>query len=90
VFDRSSHELDLGSRHFLGAPIQVYPLYEAAFRAHNKQTLSENHKESAELYAEFAQIAAKLPFSWSYDQKPETAESIGTVTKRNRMICSPC
>ncbi|KAL4768971.1 hypothetical protein BDW60DRAFT_225409 [Aspergillus nidulans var. acristatus] len=85
----SSHELDLGSRHFLGAPIQVYPLYEAAFRAHNKQTLSENHKESAELYAEFAQIAAKLPFSWSYDQKPETAESIGTVTKRNRMICSP-
>ncbi|KAL3437197.1 hypothetical protein BDV09DRAFT_23615 [Aspergillus tetrazonus] len=88
IWDRERPE-DLGSRHFLGAPIQVYPLYEAAFRAHNKQTLSENHKESAELYAEFAQIAAELPFSWSYGQKLETAESIGTVTKRNRMICSP-
>ncbi|KAL2834495.1 hypothetical protein BDW59DRAFT_156425 [Aspergillus cavernicola] len=80
---------DVGTRHFLGAPIQVYPLYEAAFRAHLQQKLSDNHKESAELYAEFAQIAAKSPVSWSYGKEPETAESIGTVTKRNRMICSP-
>ncbi|KAL4903687.1 hypothetical protein BDW74DRAFT_156000 [Aspergillus multicolor] len=80
---------DLGSRHFLGAPIQVYPLYEAAFRAHMKQTLSDNHKESVDLYADFAAVAAKLPHSWSYGQEPETVESIGTVTKRNRMICSP-
>ncbi|KAL6239218.1 hypothetical protein BDW75DRAFT_227358 [Aspergillus navahoensis] len=88
VWDREQPE-DLGSRHFLGAPTQVYPLYEAAFRAHMKQSLVENHKESAKLYAGFAQIAAKLPFSWSYGQKPETAESIGSVTKRNRMVCSP-
>ncbi|KAL4783618.1 hypothetical protein BJX76DRAFT_368219 [Aspergillus varians] len=88
IWDRKRPE-DLGSRHSLGAPIQVYPLYEAAFRAHLQQRLSDNHKESTNLYAEFAQIAAQLPFSWSYGQKPETAKSIGTVTKRNRMICSP-
>ncbi|KAL4916927.1 hypothetical protein BDW62DRAFT_218395 [Aspergillus aurantiobrunneus] len=88
VWDRKRPE-DLGIRHFLGAPIQVYPLYEAAFRAHLQQKLSDNHKESAELYAEFARIASKLPISWSHGQEPETAASIGTVTKRNRMICSP-
>ncbi|KAL2872288.1 uncharacterized protein BJX67DRAFT_2031 [Aspergillus lucknowensis] len=88
IWDRTRPE-DVGTRHFLGAPIQVYPLYEAAFRAHLKQKLQDNHKESADLYAEFAQIAAKSPFSWSYGKEPETAESIGTVTKRNRMICSP-
>ncbi|KAL2811210.1 hypothetical protein BJX63DRAFT_289692 [Aspergillus granulosus] len=80
---------DVGRRHFLGAPLQVYPLYEAAFRAHLQQKLPDNHKESADLYAGFAQIAAKSPYSWSYGKEPETAESIGTVTKRNRMICSP-
>ncbi|KAL4875276.1 hypothetical protein BJY04DRAFT_224155 [Aspergillus karnatakaensis] len=88
IWDRKRPE-DLGSRHFLGAPIQVYPLYEAAFRAHQQQKLSDNHKESADLYADFAQVAAKSPYSWSYGQEPETAGSIGTVTKRNRMICSP-
>ncbi|KAL4925921.1 uncharacterized protein BDV17DRAFT_283656 [Aspergillus undulatus] len=88
IWDRKRPE-DLGSRHFLGAPIQVYPLYEAAFRAFLGQKISDNHKESAGLYAEFAQIAAKLPYSWSYGHEPETAESISTVTKRNRLICSP-
>ncbi|KAL4962614.1 uncharacterized protein BDV14DRAFT_210425 [Aspergillus stella-maris] len=88
IWDRKRAE-DLGSRHILGAPIQVYPLYEAAFRAQQQQSLSYNHKESADLYAEFAQIATKSPYSWSYGQEPETTESIGTVTKRNRLICSP-
>ncbi|OJJ01056.1 hypothetical protein ASPVEDRAFT_131121 [Aspergillus versicolor CBS 583.65] len=88
IWDRKRPE-DLGTRHMLGAPIQVYPLYEAAFRAHLQQKLSDNHKESADLYADFAQVAAKSPFSWSHGQEPETSESIGAVTKRNRMICSP-
>ncbi|KAL4807029.1 hypothetical protein BDV18DRAFT_136694 [Aspergillus unguis] len=88
IWERERPE-DLGSRHFLGAPIQIYPLYEAAYRAHHQQKLSDNHRESAELYADFAQVAAKSPYSWAYGQTPETAESIGTVTKRNRMICSP-
>ncbi len=80
----------LGARHDIGSPIQVYPLYENAFRAHRNQSIADNHKESAELYAEFAKVAEKNQYAWSYGSPAETAQSIGTVTKRNRMICLPC
>lgn len=42
------------------------------------------------MYADFDRIACKHEHSWRYGHKPRDAESIGTVTKRNRMICSPC
>jgi len=41
------------------------------------------------LYAEFAKVAEQNPLAWNYG-KAETEETIGTVTKRNRMICFPC
>ncbi|KIW33349.1 uncharacterized protein PV07_00206 [Cladophialophora immunda] len=78
----------LASTYAIGAPIQVYPLYENAFRAHRGQSVQENHKESARLYAEFAQVAKGNPLAWNYG-KAESEETIGTVTKRNRMICFP-
>lgn len=83
-------EVDLGTLHSIGLPIQVYPLYEAGFRALRQQTYAENHRESAELYANFAEIAAKNPLSWNYGKPADTASTIGTVSKKNRMICSPC
>ena len=81
--------LDLGAVHSIGAPIHVYPLYENAFRAHRGQSIRDNHTESAKLYASFAKVAERNEFAWSYG-KAETEESIGTITKRNRMICFPC
>jgi hypothetical protein len=81
---------DYAARHSLGNPIQLYPLYENAFRSHRNQSILDNHSESAQLYAEFADVAEKHPYSWSYGQKSETKESISTVGKRNRMICFPC
>ncbi|EXJ89109.1 hypothetical protein A1O3_02173 [Capronia epimyces CBS 606.96] len=80
---------DIGFDHSITAPIQIYPLFENAFRAHRGQSIPENHDESAQLYAEFAQIAAHQPFSWSYGKPAKTKEEIGSVTKRNRMICFP-
>lgn len=74
--------------HGLGAPIQVYPLYENAFRAHEKQTFAENHSVSSEMYAEFSQISASNPLSWHHGQA-DSKESISTVSRRNRMICAP-
>jgi hypothetical protein len=65
-------------------------MYEIALAAHRGQTLAQNRQESAELYGELAAIAAKNPYAWSYGKPPETAESIGTVTQRNRMISLPC
>jgi hypothetical protein len=81
---------DLGAIHGIGAPIQVYPLYENAFRAHRKQTVTENNAESAKLYAEFAKVAECQPYAWNYGKAAATEQHIGTPSKKNRMICFPC
>jgi hypothetical protein len=85
----SNGRSDLGAIHDIGAPIHVYPLYEAGFRAHRKQGLRENHEESAELYAEFSKVAETQAYAWNYG-KADSKEVIGTISKKNRMICSPC
>lgn len=82
--------LDIGATHSIGLPIHIYALYENAFRAHRRQSMQENTMESARLYAEFAKIAEKNPFSWIYGQLAPTEEMISTVTDKNRMICFPC
>jgi len=71
-------------------PIQVYPLYENAYRKHNQQTFHENHHESAALYAEFDKIACQHPTSWRAGETPRDVDAIKTITKQNRMICTPC
>lgn len=82
--------LDVGAVHQIGAPIHIYPLYENGFRAHRNQTIQENNDESAQLYAEFAEVAAKNPQAWQYGKPPASKDFIGTVSKKNRMICFPC
>jgi hypothetical protein len=52
--------------------------------------MEENSRESAQLYANFAKIAAGQPSAWSYGKEPPTEEYIRTVSPKNRMICSPC
>lgn len=80
----------IGSLHGIGLPIHVYPLYENGFRAYRGQSIAENNRESARLYAEFAKVAEKNPAAWNYGKPAATEEVIGTVTKANRMICFPC
>lgn len=81
---------DLGTKHSVGLPIHVYPLYENAFRAHRHQSILENNIESASLYAAFAKIAERNEFAWNYGKPAATEHDIGTVSKKNRMICFPC
>ena len=45
----NSPHLDLGAKHHIGNPIQIYPLYENGFRASRGQSVIDNHKESAEV-----------------------------------------
>ena len=90
IVDNLLRVKDLGGKHSIGAPIQVYPLYENAFRAARKQSIAENAIESSKLYEDFARIASQNPMAWFYGKEPATAESIRTVTQRNRMICFPC
>ncbi|KAF2763700.1 hypothetical protein EJ03DRAFT_58393 [Teratosphaeria nubilosa] len=91
VFSPTTRELQpsLGSRHGIGNPIHIYPLYENGFRAHRNQSIRENHVESAKLYGEFAKIAEKNEYAWGHGKRAETEQSIGAVEKRNRMICFP-
>ncbi|KAF2132888.1 acetyl-CoA acetyltransferase [Dothidotthia symphoricarpi CBS 119687] len=85
---RDLGDTDLGAIHQIGAPIHVYPLYENAFRAHRGQSVKANHEESAKLYAEFSQVAAKQAYAWNAG-RADSEEVIATVGKKNRMICSP-
>ncbi|EGX48204.1 hypothetical protein AOL_s00081g67 [Orbilia oligospora ATCC 24927] len=79
---------DLGGLHDIGAPIHIYPLYENGYRAHRKQSISDNHKESSKIYAELAKIAEKNPYAWNFGKRV-SEETIGTVGGKNRMICFP-
>jgi hypothetical protein len=81
---------DIGGRHSIGSPVQIYPLYENGFRAHRGQSAAANNDESAQLYASFSEVAAKHPFAWNYGEPSQTTSTIGTVSKKNRLICYPC
>lgn len=81
---------DLGTKHSIGLPIHVYPLYENAFRAFRNQSVKDNNAESAQLYGDFAKVAEKNPLAWNYGKPAATAEFIGTVSKKNRLISNPC
>lgn len=74
--------------HGLGAPIQVYALYENALRAREGASYADNHRESAEMYADFSRVSADNANSWHHGQASSAAE-IGTATKKNRMINTP-
>ncbi|KAK5112349.1 hypothetical protein LTR62_004312 [Meristemomyces frigidus] len=80
---------DIGSLHGIGNPIHIYPLYENAYRARNGQSLQENHRQSAEMYAQFAKVAEGNEYAWNHGRAGESAERIGTVGRTNRMICFP-
>ncbi|KAJ5483897.1 hypothetical protein N7539_005693 [Penicillium diatomitis] len=80
---------NLAASYGLGLPTQVYAMYEAALRAHRGQSPAENHRESSDLYAEYARVAAGNPIAWTHGKEPDTADTIARVTKRNRMICLP-
>lgn len=81
---------DTSIKHGAYLAIHAYPLYENAIRAARKMSYGENMKESAELYGEFAKIASTVPSSWNYGEKLSTAQDIGTVSAKNRMISYPC
>ncbi|THW51769.1 hypothetical protein D6D22_00610 [Aureobasidium pullulans] len=79
VFAPSMDEMarGVGAKHKIGAPIQVYPLFENGLRAQRGQSLEDNNTESAKLYAEFAQVANRTPLAWSFPRTAETEETIG-------------
>ena len=90
VFIFSTVMAGIGAAHSISLPTHIYPLYENGLRAHRGQSIEQNNRESARLYAEFAQIAERNEFSWFFGEPVLTEEEIAVVTRRNRMICFPC
>ena len=68
-------------------PVQVYPMFESALRAHDGLTLDEQRDRTAQLWARFSEVAATNPNAWI--QRAYTADEIATVTPDNRMIGFP-
>ena len=71
----------------LTVPVDVYPLYENALRAHLGQTLAEGQAESGALWAGMSEVAARNAHAWL--QEPVEAETIVTPTSDNRPIAHP-
>jgi acetyl-CoA C-acetyltransferase len=71
----------------LVAPVDVYPLYENALRAHLGQTLKEAQAESGAIWAQLSKVAAKNENAWL--RQPVNAEDVITPSERNRPIAFP-
>ena len=68
-------------------PAAMYPLYEVALQAERGISPNAGLKESAELWARYAAVAANNPHAW-IKTKP-SAEDIATISDRNRMVNWP-
>jgi len=74
-------------RYGLGAPVDVYPLYENAGRAAYGQSLAEAQAESGQIWSLFSKVAAENPGAWI--KKPATPDEIIEPSPQNRPIAFP-
>lgn len=75
------------ARHGLNRPINIYPLFENAFRAHQRRGIAEHQQRMGELFSRFTQVAADNPDAWFPIAR--SAEELVTVSEKNRMIGFP-
>ncbi len=68
-------------------PVQTYPLLENALRHARALRIDEHMRRISNLWARFAQVAAKNPHAWI--REPPTAEEIRTPSASNRRISFP-
>jgi acetyl-CoA C-acetyltransferase len=71
----------------LGAPIQIYPIFEIALRHQLGLGVEEHLQHISELWARFSAVAADNPHAWIRDAK--TAEEIRTPSAANRPVSFP-
>lgn len=75
------------ARHGALAPIDIYPLFENARRGRLGASRDDYRSQMGDLFARFAEVAAKNPLSMS--QKPLLAADIATESDSNRLIAEP-
>lgn len=73
--------------HGLSAPVNTYPLFENALRAHRGEGLAEHAARMGALFAPFTTVAAKNPNAWF--PKAWTPADLAVPGPDNRMIGYP-
>ncbi|MDX2379151.1 MAG: acetyl-CoA acetyltransferase [Acidimicrobiia bacterium] len=76
-------ELDRG----IGAPVQVYPMFETALRADMGNTPAEHQARLGRLWSDLSHVAADNPYAWI--REAMTPAEINDVSPSNRMIGLP-
>jgi acetyl-CoA C-acetyltransferase len=77
----------MATRLGVARPVTVYPFYEAATAAHWGQTPRQAMRESGDLWATYAAVAAQNPNAWL--KRAFTAEAITHPSPDNRLIAWP-
>ncbi len=81
------HQPNFAQSYGLVAPVDVYPLYENALRAHLGQSFAEAQQESGEIWSRFSDVAAANDGAWI--KKPTSAQAVITPSDNNRPIAFP-
>jgi acetyl-CoA C-acetyltransferase len=68
-------------------PVQVYPVFEQAFRIGLGRSVADHLVATSELWSRFSEVASKNPHAWI--QRAYTAEEIRTPGPDNRWIGFP-
>lgn len=68
-------------------PVQIYPLFESAWRAANGWTVAEDRQHIARLMARFSEVAAANPHAWR--RQAYSPEQIDAPDDGNRFIGFP-
>ena len=78
---------ELETAHWLHVPVNSYPLFENALRAHLGRGLDEHQRKLGELFAPFTRVAAANPDAWFRIER--SPEELIDVSDRNRMVGFP-
>jgi acetyl-CoA C-acetyltransferase len=68
-------------------PVQLYPMFDSALRAHEGLTLDEHRQVLGQLWSRFSEVAATNPEAWI--QRTYSPDELITVTPDNRMVGYP-
>jgi acetyl-CoA C-acetyltransferase len=68
-------------------PIQVYPMFDIALRAHLGLGVDEHRQRLGELWSRFSEVAATNPNAWI--RQPMTPDEVATPTDANRLVGFP-
>ena len=82
---RGVNELEM--EHGAVLPVQIYPLFENALRAHQGHSIEEHQHHLGELCARFAAVASEHRYAWFRDGK--SAQEIAAVSPANRWVGFP-